>query len=85
MVTLRPSAGTLASGCFAVFATVGLAGFLPGLFRVRLLGRLDLFAKSWSVKQAELLLGVLAGYVHGNAMAQFKVALALLVAAETLF
>ena len=46
-----------------------------GLFsrRFRFPGRHDLFAASWSVKQAELLLGVLTGYVYGNATPQFKV------------
>ena len=42
--------------------------------RFRFPGRHDLFAASWSVKQAELLLGVLTGYVYGNATPQFKVA-----------
>ena len=41
---------------------------------LRFVGRQDLFASAWSVKQAELLLGVVAGYVHGNATAQFKIA-----------
>ncbi|HMH12627.1 MAG TPA: hypothetical protein VK578_05925, partial [Edaphobacter sp.] len=47
-------------------------GVFSRLFRFP--GCHDLFAASWSVKQAELLLGVLAGYIDGNAAAQFKVA-----------
>jgi hypothetical protein len=51
-------------------------GLRRGIFSrlFRFLGRHDLFAASWSMKQAELLLGVLAGYINGNAAAQFKIA-----------
>jgi hypothetical protein len=74
MLTLSPRVGSLAVACSAVVLfgfsvrasancsspiTVDCAGvFFRGCF---VPGRHDLFAASWSVKQAKLLLGVLAG------------------------
>ena len=87
MLTLSPRVGRVSIGMFhsspiwflgkgfseLLFNTDG--GKCRGLFArlLRFPGRHDLFAASWSMKQAELLLGVLTGYVYGNATPQFKV------------